>query len=77
MVREDTIKVEGVVTEILPNRTCRLQLANGHRVLGFMTGKARLNFQRLAAGERVWLELSPYDLSRGRIIFEDQNKLKQ
>ncbi len=75
MAREDAIKIEGLVVEVLPNRTCRVQLANGHRVLGFMTGKARLNFQRLAPGDRVWLELSPYDLSQGRIIFENTNEV--
>jgi len=70
MARENAIKVEGVVMEVLPNGTYRVNLANGHRVLAFLTGKARLNFGRLAPGEKVMLEMSPYDLSEGRIIAE-------
>ncbi len=70
MARENAIKVEGVVMEVLPNGTYRVNLANGHRVLAFLTGKARLNFGRLAPGDRVMLEMSPYDLSQGRIIAE-------
>ncbi len=70
MARENAIKVESVVMEVLPNGTYRVKLANGHRVLAFLTGKARLNFRRLAPGERVMLEMSPYDLSEGRIIAE-------
>jgi len=58
------------VVEVLPNGTYRVELANGHRVLAFVTGRARLNFGRLALGERVMLEMSPYDLSEGRIIAE-------
>ncbi len=64
----DAIKVEGVVVEVLPNKTYRVELANGHRLLGFVPGRARLNFVRLAAGDRVKLEMSPYDLSQGRIV---------
>ena len=72
MARENAIKVEGVVMEVLPNGTYRVNLANGHRVLAFLTGKARLRFGRLAPGERVLLEMSPYDLSEGRIIPEQE-----
>ena len=72
MARENAIKVESVVIEVLPNGTYRVKLANGHRVLAFLTGKARLNFRRLAPGERVMLEMSPYDLSEGRIIVEQK-----
>ena len=68
MARENAIKVEGVVIDVLPNGTYRVNLANGHRVLAFLTGKARLSFGRLGLGERVMLEMSPYDLSEGRII---------
>jgi len=68
MARENAIKVEGVVMEVLPNGTYCVNLANGHRVLAFLTGKARLSFGRLAPGESVRLEMSPYDLSQGRII---------
>jgi translation initiation factor IF-1 len=68
MAREGAIEVEGVVVEVLPNQMYRVELANGHRLLAFMTGKARLSFARLAPGDEVRLELSPYDLSAGRII---------
>ena len=70
MAREDAIKVEGLVVEALPNKTYRVELANGHRVLAFVAGKARMSFVRLAPGEKVLLEMSPYDLSEGRIIME-------
>jgi len=58
--------------EVLPNQTYRVELANGHRVLAFVTGKTRLSFARLTPGEKVLLEMSPYDLSAGRIIVETQ-----
>jgi translation initiation factor IF-1 len=72
MVRENAIEAEGDIVEVLPNRTYRVQLANGHRLLAFVAGKARLGFARLTLGEQVWLELSPYDLSVGRIILNRQ-----
>lgn len=72
MARADAIQVEGVVVEVLPNKTYRVELANGHRLLAYVAGKARLSFPRLAPGNRVKLELSPYDLSEGRIIVETQ-----
>ncbi len=72
MAREDAIRVEGSVIEVLPNRTCRVQLANGHRVLAFVAGKARLGFVRLVPGDKVLLEMSPYDLSEGRIVVETE-----
>jgi translation initiation factor IF-1 len=74
MAREDAIEVAGAVIEALPNKTYRVELANGHRVLAFVTGKARLNFARFAPGQIVRLEMSPYDLSAGRIIV-DTNKI--
>ena len=70
MAREGAIEVEGVVVELLPNQMYRVELTNGHRLLAFLTGKARLSFARLAPGDKVRLELSPYDLSAGRIIVE-------
>ena len=70
MAGAEAIKVEGVVLEVLPNQTCRVELANGHRLLAFMTGKARAGIARLTPGQRVRLELSPYDLSEGRIVAE-------
>ena len=68
MAREGAIEVEGIIAEVLSNKMYRVELANGHRVLAYAAGKARLSFARLAAGDRVWLEMSPYDLSAGRII---------
>ena len=75
MAREGAIEVEGVVVEVLPNKMYRVELANGHRLLAFVTGKARLSFARLAPGDKVRLEMSPYDLSEGRIIVETTNDL--
>jgi translation initiation factor IF-1 len=68
MPRENAIEAEGAIVEVLPNRTYRVELANGHRLLAFVAGKARLGFARLALGDQVRLELSAYDLSVGRII---------
>ena len=70
MPRADAIEVEGVVVEVLPNKTYRVELANGHRVLAFVSGRARLNFVRFALGDKVNLEMSPYDLSQGRTRVE-------
>jgi len=70
MAREGAIEVEGAVIEVLPNKMYRVELANGHRLLAFVPGKARLRFACLAPGDKVRLELSPYDLSAGRIIVE-------
>jgi translation initiation factor IF-1 len=72
MARESAIEAEGAIVEALPNRTYRVQLANGHRLLAFVAGRARLGFACLAVGEKVRLELSPYDLSVGRIILKTQ-----
>jgi len=68
MAREGAIEAEGVVIEVLPNRMYRVELANKHRLLAFVAGRARLSFARLAPGDKVRLELSPYDLSSGRIV---------
>ena len=75
MAREGTFEVEGVVVDVLPNRTCRVELVNGHRVLAFATKRARLSPAHWAPGDKVRLELSPYDLSRGRIILEPNTKI--
>ena len=64
----DAFKVEGLVVEALPNGTFRVELANGHRLLGFVAGKAKKRFAGLRPGDRVKLALSPYDLSQGRIL---------
>jgi translation initiation factor IF-1 len=70
MAREGAIQVEGAIVEVLPNKMYRIELDNGHRVRAYAAGKARLGFARLAVGDRVRLEMSPYDLSEGRIIVE-------
>jgi translation initiation factor IF-1 len=70
MARTDAFKVEGVVVEALPNKTYRVELANGHRLLAFVAGRARRQFAGLAPGDKVKLQLTPYDLSAGRILVE-------
>ncbi len=69
MAKEDLIEVEGVIREALPNAKFRIELDNGHLVLGHLSGKIRMNFIRILPGDRVKVELSPYDLSKGRITF--------
>ncbi len=71
MSGSDAIEVEGVIVEVFPNRTCRVELPNGHRVRAFLTGRARLSFGRFAPGDKVTLRMSPYDLSEGRIVAPD------
>lgn len=66
--KEEAITVEGKVLETLPNATFRVELPNGHKVLAHVSGKMRMNFIRILPGDSVTLELSPYDLSRGRIV---------
>ncbi len=69
MAKEDLIEVEGIVEEGLPNAMFRVKLDNGHKVLAHISGKIRMHFIRILPGDRVKLELSPYDLNRGRITF--------
>lgn len=69
MAKEDVIEVEGRVIESLPNAMFRVELDNGHKVLAHISGKMRMNFIRILPGDRVMVELSPYDLNRGRIIY--------
>jgi len=66
--KEEAITVEGKVVETLPNATFRVELPNGHRVLAHVSGKMRMHFIRILPGDSVTLELSPYDLARGRIV---------
>jgi translation initiation factor IF-1 len=68
-VGHDSIRVEGVVKELLPNTMFRVELPNGHEVLAHISGKMRLNFIRILPGDKVTLEMSPYDLTKGRIIY--------
>ena len=70
MPGDETFQVEGRVIETLPNGTYRTELANGHRLTAFVTGGAKKNFAGLKAGDRVKLQLTPYDLSSGRILVE-------
>ncbi len=67
MSKDDLIEVEGKVVEALPNAMFQVELENGHRVLAHISGKLRMNFIRILPGDRVIMELSPYDLTRGRI----------
>ncbi len=69
MPKKESIEVEGTVTESLPNAMFKVELANGHRVLAHISGKMRMHFIRVLPGDRVLVELSPYDLSRGRVTF--------
>lgn len=69
MAKEELIEVEGTISESLPNAMFRVQLENGHQVLAHISGKIRMNFIRILPGDKVKVELSPYDLSRGRITF--------
>jgi len=66
--KEEPITVDGKILETLPNAMFRVELANGHKVLAHVSGKMRMNFIRILPGDTVTLELSPYDLSRGRIV---------
>lgn len=67
--KEDAIEVEGTVVETLPNAMFRVELPNGHRVLAHISGKMRMHFIRILPGDKVTVEVSPYDLTRGRIIY--------
>jgi translation initiation factor IF-1 len=69
MAKEAPIEVEGRVVEPLPNAMFRVELENGHRVLAHISGKMRMHFIKILPGDRVTVELSPYDLTRGRIIY--------
>ena len=69
MARKDVIEVEGKVSELLPNTMFRIELPNGHRLLAHISGKMRLHFIRILPGDKVMVEISPYDLSKGRITF--------
>ena len=69
MAKEKLIKVDGVIKENLPNASFRVELENGHEVLAHVSGKMRMHFIKILPGDKVSLELSPYDLSRGRITY--------
>lgn len=69
MAKEEAIQVEGTIIEPLPNAMFRVELENGHKVLAHISGKMRMHFIKILPGDKVTIELSPYDLSRGRIVF--------
>ncbi|UCD10454.1 MAG: translation initiation factor IF-1 [Nitrospinaceae bacterium] len=69
MAKEESIEVEGTVLEPLPNAMFRVELENGHKILAHISGKMRLHFIRILSGDKVKVQLSPYDLSRGRITY--------
>lgn len=72
MPKEEAIEVEGTVLETLPNAMFRVELENGHKVLAHISGKMRMHFIKILPGDRVTVELSPYDLSRGRITYRSK-----
>ena len=72
MAREDAIKIEDTVVDLLPNTIFRVDIPGGRRVLAHISGKMRLHFIRILPGDKVMLEISPYDLSKGRIIYRQR-----
>ncbi|MBN8588919.1 MAG: translation initiation factor IF-1 [Rhodothermia bacterium] len=69
MAKQNAIKQDGAVVEALPNAQFRVRLENGHEILGLLSGKMRMHFIKILPGDRVTVELSPYDLSKGRIVY--------
>ena len=74
MAKEEPIRVEGTVVELLPNTMFRVELPNKHTILAHISGKMRLHFIRLLPGDKVMIEMSPYDLSKGRITFRQKEQ---
>ena len=72
MSKEDVIEVEGVVSEALPNTLFKVKLENGHEILAHISGKLRMNYIKILQGDKVKVELSPYDLTKGRITWRDK-----
>ena len=72
MAKSDMIEVEGVVVESLPNTTFQFDIGNGHTILAHISGKLRMNFIRILPGDKVTVEMSPYDLTRGRITWRSK-----
>ena len=72
MSKDDVIEVEGKVIEKLPNTTFLVQLENGHTILAHISGKLRMNYIRIIPGDKVQIEMSPYDLTKGRIVWRDK-----
>ena len=76
MAKQGPIKVDGIVTETLPNAHFKVRLDNGHVILAHISGKMRMHFIKILPGDRLTIELSPYDLSRGRVTFRAKNTKK-
>ncbi len=76
MPKEDQIEMQGVVVDTLPNTVFRVKLENGHIVTAHISGKMRKNYIRILTGDQVTVELTPYDLTRGRIIYRDSGKAR-
>lgn len=72
MAKDDVLEVEGTVIETLPNANFRVELENGHRVLAHISGKLRMNYIKILPGDKVTMEMSPYDLTRGRITWRSK-----
>ena len=72
MAKEEAIEMEGVVTEALPNTTFRVELENGHNIIAHISGKMRKHYIRILTGDTVTVELTPYDLSKGRITYREK-----
>lgn len=72
MSKDDVIEVEGTVLEKLPNALFKVELPNGHQIIAHISGKLRINFIRIIPGDKVLVEMSPYDLSKGRIVWRDK-----
>ena len=72
MAKDDVLELEGKVVETLPNAMFKVELENGHQILAHISGKLRMNFIKILPGDKVTVELSPYDLTKGRIIWRDK-----
>ena len=72
MSKDDVIETEGVIVEALPNATFKVKLSNGHMITAYISGKLRMNYIKIIPGDSVKLEMSPYDLTKGRIIWRDK-----
>ena len=73
MSKEDVIEFEGVVEEVLPNTTFKVRLSNGHIITAYISGRLRMNYIKILEGDKVKIEMSPYDLTKGRIIWRAKN----
>lgn len=72
MLKEQPVRMEGVVKELLPNTMFRVELPNKHRILAHISGKMRMHFIRILPGDKVTVEMSPYDLTKGRIVYREK-----